>query len=93
LRSNEEDVGDVQVYRPAGWSLPPARGRIGFTIEPDEVLIYQGIAATDGTLELRGSWRWEPPSRLTFELEGGRHVLGFELVDSDPERLRLRQLA
>ena len=37
----EEDEGDLRVYRPAGWDLPPARGRRGIEFRPGgEMLVY-----------------------------------------------------
>ena len=41
VHSREEDEGDLRVYRPAGYDLPPARGRRGIEFRPDgEVLVY-----------------------------------------------------
>ncbi len=33
MHSHEEDSGDVQVYRPADYDFPPARGRRGFELQ------------------------------------------------------------
>ena len=41
VHAREEDEGDVHVYRPTGYALPPARGRRGIEFRPDgEVLVY-----------------------------------------------------
>lgn len=41
VHAPEEDEGDVHVYRPAGYDLPPARGRRGIEFRPGgEVLVY-----------------------------------------------------
>ena len=56
--SQEEDQGAVQVYRPASYSFPPARGREGYTFAPNGQLTKLAIAPTDGTLPLPGRWRW-----------------------------------
>jgi hypothetical protein len=41
VHAREEDDGDLQVYRPVDYDLPPARGRRGIEFRPDgEVLLY-----------------------------------------------------
>jgi hypothetical protein len=67
--SQEEDQGAVQVYRPATYAFPPARGREGYTFAPGGQLIKLAIAPTDGTLPLPGHWRWANARalHLTFD--------------------------
>jgi hypothetical protein len=41
VHAREEDDGDLRVYRPAGYDLPPARGRRGIEFRPGgELLVY-----------------------------------------------------
>ncbi len=76
LHSHEEDEGDVRVYRPAGYDLPPARGRRGIEFRPDgELLVYApGPAdkpvATPGRMEDVEIVSVEP-DRLTLRWHGG----------------------
>ena len=57
IHSHEEDVGEVQVFRPAGHPFPPARGRDAIGLAVDGVLRRRGAGPTDqsGT-ERTGSW-------------------------------------
>ena len=43
----EEDEGEVKVYRPAGYDLPPARGRRGIEFRPDGELLVYGPGPAD----------------------------------------------
>jgi hypothetical protein len=67
--SQEEDQGVVQVYRPATYAFPPARGRDGYTFAPDGQLTKLVIAPADGSLPLPGRWRWVNANalHLTFD--------------------------
>jgi hypothetical protein len=47
MHSREEDEGDVQVYRPADWAFPPARGRRGIEFGPGGELLLIGPGPTD----------------------------------------------
>ena len=47
LHSHEEDEGDVRVYRPAGYDLPPARGRRGLEFRPGGELLVYGPGPAD----------------------------------------------
>ena len=58
LHSREEDEGDVRVYRPAGYDLPPARGRRGLEFRPDGELLVIGPGPADKPEAAAG--RWEP---------------------------------
>ena len=76
VHSREEDEGDLRVYRPAGYDLPPARGRRGIEFRPDgEVLVYgPGPAdrptASPGSLDDVEIVSVEP-DRLTLRWRGG----------------------
>jgi hypothetical protein len=47
VHAHEEDEGDVQVYRPAGYDLPPARGRRGIEFRPDGEVVVLGPGPAD----------------------------------------------
>jgi hypothetical protein len=76
IHAREEDEGDLHVYRPADYDLPPARGRRGIEFRPDgELLVYApGPAdkpvATPGRMEDVEIVSVEP-DRLTLRWHGG----------------------
>jgi hypothetical protein len=47
VHAREEDEGEVKVYRPAGYDLPPARGRRGIEFRPDGELLVYGPGPAD----------------------------------------------
>jgi hypothetical protein len=47
VHAHEEDDGDLRVYRPAGYDLPPARGRRGLEFRPDGELLVYGPGPAD----------------------------------------------
>ena len=57
LHANEEDNGDVKIYRPNTYHFPPSRGRTGFSLEADGVFHLYAIAPTDGLEEHTGKWK------------------------------------
>lgn len=87
--AHEEDHGEVQVYRPQGFRLPPARGRSSFTLLPD------GLAATgvpgpdDRGRTSDGHWSLDG-SLLT--LSTGGNTAAYDVVAVAPDRLELRSV-
>ena len=76
VHAHEEDDGDVRVYRPAGYNLPPARGRRGLEFRPDGELLVYGPGPADKPVASPG--RMEDieivsvePDRLTLRWHGG----------------------
>jgi hypothetical protein len=47
VHAREEDEGELKVYRPAGYDLPPARGRRGIEFRPDGELLVYGPGPAD----------------------------------------------
>ena len=90
LHSHEEDEGDVRVYRPAGYDLPPARGRRGLEFRPDGELLVLGPGPADKPQASTG--RWEPAgehhARVTLPTADAPQDL--EIVSVEPDRLALR---
>ncbi len=75
VHSHEEDEGDVRVYRPAGYDLPPARGRRGLEFRPDGEVVVYGLGQTDKPQAMA---RITPPDDA------------LEIVSAEPDRLRVR---
>jgi hypothetical protein len=84
----EESEGGVEVYRPAGHPLPPARGRIGLELHPDGRFAYRGIGATDVPSTVEGHWRSDRPGELTLEV--GDQGLTLEVLDAGEDVLKVR---
>ncbi|MGI4743329.1 MAG: hypothetical protein ACRYG7_49895 [Janthinobacterium lividum] len=91
--SQEEDQGAMQVYRPASYAFPPARGREGYTFAPGGQLTKLAIAPTDGTLPLPGHWRWVSARalHLTFE-DPSQQDCRLEVLELTPDVLKVRIL-
>jgi hypothetical protein len=85
VHSHEEDSGDLRVYRPAGHSFPPARGRRGLDLRPDGSYVAHGPGPADKPTSRPG--RWEPAGE-------GRVRIGdeeLEIVSLEPDRLVVRR--
>jgi hypothetical protein len=71
VHAHEEDEGDLQVYRPAGYDLPPARGRGGLEFRPDGEVVVLGPGPADRPTAIASLPRREldivstEPDRLT----------------------------
>ena len=91
--SQEEDQGAVQVYRPASYPFPPARGREGYTFAPGGQLTKLAIAPTDGTLPLPGHWRWASARalHLTFD-DPSQQDCRLEVLELTPDLLKFKVL-
>jgi hypothetical protein len=75
VHAHEEDEGDVRVYRPAGYELPPARGRRGLEFRPDGEVVVYGLGPADKPQAVA---RVKPPDEAV------------EVVSLEPDRLRVR---
>jgi hypothetical protein len=68
VHAYEEDTPTEAVYRPAGYSLPRARGRTGFELRPDQTVTNIGIGPTDKPEEATGSWELEEDDVPTVQI-------------------------
>jgi hypothetical protein len=84
VHAHEQDHGDLQVYRPAGYPLPPARGRRGFELKPGGELILYGPGPSDRP-EVTAA-RWSPSGAGRVRL-GDREL---EIVSLSGDRLTAR---
>ena len=57
LHAQEEDQGDVRVYRPNTYAFPPSRGRTGFAFDRNGLFTQYDIAPTDGLEGHKGQWK------------------------------------
>ena len=92
LHSYEEDTATFRVYRRDTYEFPPARGRVGFVLNPRGAAVYHGIARGDGTDEIPARWQDRDPDFLTIVLEQGQaRSLEFVLLHCDDTILRVRK--
>ncbi len=84
VHSHEEDRGDLQVYRPAEYPFPPARGRRGFELKPDGEVVVYGPGPTDKPEAVTQSWSALGRDRARV---GDRQL---EIVSVEPDRLTVR---
>jgi hypothetical protein len=84
VHSHEEDRGDLQVYRPADFPFPPARGRRGFELKRDGQVVIYGPGPTDKPEANTERWSAAGPDRARV---GDRQL---EIVSLEPDRLTVR---
>ncbi|MGV1004793.1 MAG: hypothetical protein ACOYEV_08495 [Candidatus Nanopelagicales bacterium] len=68
--SQEEDHDGLQVYRPAEFDFPPARGRQGFTLGSEGRLVQTRPGPDDRPAATVGRWSYVG-TRLVIEPAGG----------------------
>ncbi|HEX5781617.1 MAG TPA: hypothetical protein VFX80_06830 [Solirubrobacteraceae bacterium] len=90
MHAREEDEGDVRVYRPSGYALPPARGRRGLEFKPDGELVVIGPGPTDRPQAVSGSWQSAGEHRARVSLPAAEEPQEVEIVSVEPDRLALR---
>jgi hypothetical protein len=92
IHSHEEDTNEVVVYRPMNYSFPPSRGRIGFEFMEDGMMIYHGIAYTDGSEQSSGHWDIQEQNRIRINVENERiQSFYLEIVSCDEEKLKVKK--
>jgi hypothetical protein len=84
MHSHEEDRGDLQIYRPASYKFPPARGRYGLEFKPDGVVVLYGPGPSDKPAAR--TERWSPAGEGRVRV-GDREL---EIVSVDSDRLTAR---
>jgi len=89
LHSHEEDMPDQMVFRPASMQLPPARGRSGYTFEPDGQVVTIGSSPVDRTSTVKGRWSVDNNGQITIELPG-REKEVLQVVQQDKDRLVMK---
>jgi hypothetical protein len=82
FHSREEDTPTEIVYRPAGFPLPPSRGRAGLEFQPDGTFKRIGIGRTDISNVTAGSWEIGASNADQVRIE----------VNGQPETIRIQEL-
>jgi hypothetical protein len=92
VHSHEEDTPEVRVYRPADYSFPPSRGRMGFAFREGGELIYHGIAPADGSLASPGRWSVQPPNQVRIEVDNERiEPFTWEIISCSDDKLTVKR--
>jgi hypothetical protein len=92
VHAHEEDTDDEMVFRPAGYDLPPSRGRVAFELRPDGTFAETGLGAADVPEEASGTWDLEDGERIVLgegAAQGVPRVL--PIAAAEPERLVIRK--
>lgn len=87
IHSHEEDHDGLQVYRPAGYPFPPARGRNSLTLEPDGSARSGSPGPDDRGTTAEGSWLLAG-SQLT--VRSANLTATFDVLAADRDQLTLR---
>jgi hypothetical protein len=95
IHSHEEDYSGYQVYRHPSFNFPPSRGRERFDIRRGGLVLYYGIAPTDGMADpVEGSWQPLNARAIEVLLPGGQGSnFSAELIEIATDRLVIRRLA
>ena len=90
VRSREEDTPSEIIYRPAGFPLPPSRGRAGLEFSPDGTFKQIGIGATDISDVKEGVWHIDEAAldRVRVDVDG--RVRFLEIRDLRKDLLALK---
>jgi hypothetical protein len=92
IHSREEDLDDIQVFRPENFTFPVSFGRDGFRIFDDGTFLQEDIGAADGIVVVPGRWSSRTPGRVAVRFGGARADYDFEVVEVDDDVLRIRVL-
>lgn len=93
-RSHEEDHDGLEVYRPADHPFPPARGRMTFTLLPDDRAVVGRPGPDDRGTTDDGTWSLEERPEgdaLIVALPGWQAT--YLVVAADSEHLELQPIA
>ncbi|MFJ3670712.1 hypothetical protein ACIPSE_30060 [Streptomyces sp. NPDC090106] len=90
VHAHEEDSPGVSVYRPAGYPLPPARGRRGLEFAADGTFTDRPLGRGDVPGRRTGRWALADPEghRLTLGLPCAERELEVLYVDDQVLKVR-----
>ena len=98
VHSNEEDSGDILVYRPESYPFPPARGRDGLELTPDGRFIEWRVGRGDAPEGVEGRWQQAGQNRLAVSFASpmsteasAARPYSLEVVEVGDDVLRVRR--
>lgn len=90
IHSQEEDSAPAtRTYRPATYAFPPARGRDGFEVKKNGIILSHPIAAADGNQTVPEKWKL---SKGELIITGKSAVRRFTILSLTKEKLVLKPL-
>jgi hypothetical protein len=92
VHAHEEDSEGEMVFRPAGYDLPPSRGRSAFELRPDGRFVEDAIGAADVPEEASGTWELDDEDRIV--LRGGSPSgvpREMKVTSAEPDRLTVER--
>ena len=93
VHSYEEDVDDLQVYRPVDYSFPLSRGRSGFEVQENGKFIYYSIGPTDRPQAILGDWELITDTRIRVALEEGEsQPFVLEIIEVGEDYIKVRKV-
>jgi hypothetical protein len=94
VHSREEDAGDLEVFRPEGFTFPPSFGRDGFEMRKDGRFVQDDVDPADGVVQVLGHWTAIGPERVSVSFDGaGREGYSFKIVAVDKSVLQVHREA
>jgi hypothetical protein len=91
IHSYEEDTSEAQVFRPSGYSFPPARGRVGFEIRADGSFILLGPGGNDRSTAVTGHWVRSQDWTLQVTFSDSHLNREIHILEVKPQILRIRR--
>jgi hypothetical protein len=88
VHSYEEDEPGRKVFRRAGYSFPPARGRDAVELKTDGVAVMREPGPSDMPEGKSGTWALE---HQTIRLDVGGEGRAMEVVSCAEDRLEVRE--
>lgn len=91
IHSHEEDntTEGYRTYRPSSYNFPPSRGRDGFEIKKNGVVLAHPIAPTDGNLTVERKWKIDGDQLI---MEDDKGISTFQIISIHPEKIVLKPL-
>jgi hypothetical protein len=87
----EEDTATETVYRPAGYALPPSRGRSGLVFDAAGTFKRIGIGQTDVSTVTQGTWQLVDAGSGRIRIEIGNASEELTVVSLEADRLAIRK--
>lgn len=87
--SHEDDHDGVQVFRPARYPFPPARGRTAFTLQSDGNAVTGQPGPVDRGESVVGTWDF---TGTVLTIRGQGRTTDYAVLTADPDRLQLRPI-
>lgn len=91
MHSHEEDTATEMVFRPASFTFPTSRGRMGFDLGPNQALVEIGIAPADGAQEAAGKWALEDDQLQFFKGSSRKPTRTLQIASADNKRLLVKK--